>query len=218
MTKSGRVISSLTGLFNRVLALAIAAGAATLAVSPELAGVAGGDNPPLVSVETVERFRIVIAVLAVLILCLNLNVIQFVLFNVWNSESRRYISSKGASGTARVSLDAIQRSLVAVARSLSEIAKVKLEVYRTGHTRFKVEVMFWMREGPNVINISEKLRLVLKKRFAEIVSISPQDRVDFDITLAGIHKLRPLIRSEGRGSDVSPGQFKGPVYPVEGDG
>lgn len=217
MSKSGRVISGLTGLLNRVLALAIAAGAVTLAVSPELAGVAGGDHPPLVSVETVKKFRVLIAVVGILILSLNLNVVQFVLFNVWNSDTRRYISSKGASGTARVSLDAIQRSLVAVARSMSEIARVRLEVYRTGHTRYKVEVMFWMREGPNVINISEKLRLVLKKRFAEIVSISPQDRVDFDITLAGIHRTRPQTGTSAHAPDGSPGQFKGPVYPVEGE-
>ena len=73
-----------------------------------------------------------------------------------------------------------------------------------------------MNEGSSVINISEKLRLVLKKRFADLVTISPQDRVDFDITLAGIEKAKRHSTGQQKESGAR-APFKGPVYPVEGE-
>ncbi len=215
MFKPGRVIGGFTSFIDRFLILVLSVGLLVLAVDPGLAGTAGEGAAPLVTVETLIRFRVLIIVSAVILLCLNLNIIQFVLFSIWNNENRRYIASKTASGTARVNLDAIQRSLKAAAVAMPEIVKCNLRVYRVGHTRYRVSVLFWMREGRSVINISEKLRLVLKKRFADLVSISPQDRVDFDIVLAGIRKSKKGSGQE-RAADAM-AQFKGPVYPVEGE-
>jgi len=216
MFKPGRMIGSFTAFINRILILLLSAGLLVLAVDPDLAGAAGGERGPLLSAERVTQFRVLVVIVGAALICLNLNVIQFILYNIWNNETRRYIQSKTASGTARVSLDAIQRSLMATARAMPEIARCRLNVFRVGHTRYKVGVLFWMREGSSVINISEKLRLVLKKRFADLVTISPQDRVDFDITLAGIEKVK---RAAGRreGASGAPAPFKGPIYPVEGE-
>lgn len=216
MFKPGRMIGGFTAFVNRVLILLLSAGLIALAVDPDIAGVAGGERGPLISAETVGQFRVLMVIVAVVLIGLNLNVIQFVLFNIWNNETRRYIQSKAAGGTARVSLDAIQRSLMATARSMPEIARCRLNVFRVGHTRYKVGVLFWMNEGSSVINISEKLRLVLKKRFADLVTISPQDRVDFDITLAGIEKAKRHSTGQQEESGAR-APFKGPVYPVEGE-
>ncbi len=217
MYKPGRMIGAFTTFLNRVLIFALSGGLLVLAVAPDLAGTVGGENAPLLSAERVVQFRAVVIAFSLFLLCLNLNIIQFVLFNIWNNEGRRYISSRTASGTARVNLDAIQRSLHALADAMPEIARSRLQVLRTGHTRYKVSVLFWMKDGRNVINISEKLRLLLKKRFSDLVSISPRDRVDFDITLAGIGKGRKGGRQDRGGADDTQSQFKGPVYPVEGE-
>ncbi len=221
MFKSGRVIGGFTGFVNRFLILILSAICVTLAVKPELAGVANiaqdaEGTAPLLCAETVEKYRFLIAAAALVLFILNLNVVQFIFFNIWNNDSRRYIASKTASGTARVSLDAIQRSLLATANAMPEIARCRLEAYRIGHKQYKVEVFFWMIEGQAVTNVSEKLRLVLKKRFSDLVSISPQDRVDFDITLAGIQKHKK-ITGPARGEGVGlAGRFQGrPVYPVD---
>lgn len=216
MFKPARMISGFTIFVNRILILALSVGMVVLAVDPNLAGVSGGEPAPLITAEKAERFRVMMAVLAAVLLALNLNIVQFFLYNIWNSESRRYIASKTASGTARVSLDAIQRSLMASANAMPEIARCRLEVYRIGHTRYKVSCLFWMLEGRSVINISEKLRLVLKKQFSDLVSISPQDRVDFDITLAGMLKQKKPAGGPQKGAAVQ-APFQGPVYPVEGE-
>ena len=216
MYKPGRMISGFTAFINRILILLLSAGLLVLAVDPDLAGTAGGERGPLLSAEKVEQIRVLAVIVGVALVCLNLNVIQFVLYNIWNHETRRYIQSKTASGTARVSLDAIQRSLMATARAMPEIARCRLSVFRVGHTRYKVGVLFWMREGSSVINISEKLRLVLKKRFADLVTISPQDRVDFDITRAGIEKQK-RVGGQKQAAPGTPTPVKGLVYPVEGE-
>jgi|GEM_PF-2316972 len=218
MYKPGRTISGFTTFFNRVLIILLSAGLIVLVSDPKLAGGGDGNSAPLVSAERVIEFKAVLIFLAAVLLCLNLNIFQFVLFNIWNIESRRYIATKTASGTAKVALDAIQRALSSTARAMPEIARCRLEVHRVGHTRFKVSILYWIRDGRSVINISEKLRLVLKKRFSELVTISPQDRVDFDITLAGIQKPKRK-GSEPQRSGVGGllTDFKGPVYPVEGE-
>ncbi len=218
MFKPGRMISGFTVFLNRVLILLLSAALVALVIDPSLFNVTGGDSPAFLSEEWLVRYRVLLIVVSAVLICLNLNVIQFIIFNLWNAEGKRYIASKTASGTARVSLDAIQRSLTNTAIALPEIAKCRLNVLRTGHTRYKVNVLFWMREGRSVINISEKLRLVLKKRFADLVTVSPQDKIDFDITLAGIQKTKKGGSTEYAGSVAGrPADFKGPVYPVEGE-
>lgn len=218
MYKPGRVISGFTVFLNRVLILLLSVAMLALVIDPTLFSSADGSGPAILSEEWLVRYRVLLIVISALLICLNLNVIQFIMFNLWNAEGKRYIASKTASGTARVSLDAIQRSLTNTAVALPEIARCRLNVLRTGHTRYKVIVLFWMREGRSVINISEKLRLVLKKKFADLVTVSPQDRIDFDITLAGIQKTKKGGES-GYAGGVSgrPADFKGPVYPVEGE-
>ncbi len=218
MFKPGRMISGFTVFLNRVLILLLSAALLALVIDPSLFNAADGDGPAFFSEEWLVRYRVLLIVVSAFLICLNLNVIQFIMYNLWNAEGKRYISSKTASGTARVSLDAIQRSLTNTAVAMPEIARCRLNVLRTGHTRYKVTVLFWMREGRSVINISEKLRLVLKKKFADLVTVSPQDRIDFDITLSGIQKTKKgggAVYADSVGG--RPADFKGPVYPVEGE-
>ena len=222
MFRSGRMISAFTGFLNRILSVAIAVFLILLVLKPDLFNLASAEGEGSGAFSGLLDHKVLLILAAAVLLVLNLNVVQFATYILWNSQVRRYIASKTTSGTARVSLDALERALNAAAQDMPEVSKCRRRVYRTAAKRYKVDVHFWIPDTENVINISEKLRLVLKKRFSELVSIEPDDRVFFEISLAGI---RGRTRSRGYsasgpprdGIDASRGHFKGPIYPVDGD-
>jgi len=222
MFRLGRVISVATGFLNRILSLGLAGLILVMLFKPDLLDRLSGENPIITIVANLEGYRLYLALGALILLILNLNIIQFIIYTLWNSNVRHYISSKTTSGTARVSLEAIERALKAAAKGVPEIEKCKLRVYRIGAKRYKVEVRFWCPHECNILNISERLRLILKKRFAELVSIEPDARVFFEVSLAGIRGRSKcgVYSSAGPpkdGIDPSKSQFKGPVYPVDGE-
>ena len=222
MLNAGRITGAITGLLNRVVCLALSVFILVVIIKPEIldsfSAEEGGEHLSGVS----YSLKLILVLGALLLIVLNLNLVQILLFVFWNSEVRRYIASKSTSGTARVSLDAIERSLIATTKGIPEITKCRLRIYRIGAKRHKVEVLFWISEDCNVLNISEKLRLLLKKRFSELVSVEPDERVFFEISLAGIQKRKNKASYASMGPpkdaiDASKRQFKGPVYPVGGD-
>jgi hypothetical protein len=222
MLRWGRFFSLITGFLNRVIALLLGAFVLVLMVRPEFFVKADAEGGRSLPVDFLLEHKTAIALAAILYLLLNLNVIQMLLYSLWNTDVRRYITSKSEHGTTRVSLDAVERSLVMATREIPEIEKTKLRVYRIGAKRYKVEVRFWIPAGCNALNINEKLRLVLKKRFAELVSMEPDERVFFEINLAGFKGQMSKVTYSPGGPprdaiDTSKDQFKGPIYPVEGE-
>ena len=221
MFRSGRMIGHLTGLVNRIVSLAVAVLIVTAVLKPSLFGFCPGTGEARGIVPFLYRHRFCFLPVAVVLLVLDLNLLQFLAYMAWNSREKRFIPSRTTSGSARVSLDALERSLQAAARGVPEISRCRLRVFRVGARRYKVEVQFWIPEAVNVVNISEKLRLVLKKRFSELVSVEPGDQVFFEITLAGIRRRKGAAPFRGDGGRSGPDRrlpFTGPVYPVEGDG
>lgn len=222
MSSAGRIIGVMTGFFNRILCLALGLLILLVIIKPELMDGLSGEEEGFSLSGIPHIYKLILVLVALLLLVLNLNLIQILLYIFWNSEVRRYITSKTTSGTARVSLEAIERSLIAATKGLPEITRCKLRICRIGAKRHKVEVLFWISEDCNVLNISEKLRLLLKKRFSELVSVEPDERVFFEISLAGIIKRKKKASYSAIGPpkdaiDASKRQFKGPVYPVGGD-
>ena len=222
MFRSGRILGAVTAAVNRILCIALAVLLLVVVVKPEL--LSGSEHKSIdeLVAEFIARYEIALAAAGLVLLVLNLSVIQFLLFLFWNSEVRRYISSKTSGGKARVSLDAIERTLATTARNVPEVSKCRLRVYRIGAKRYKVEVLFWIPDDCNVLNITEKLRLILKKRFAQLVTVEADERVFFEISLAGIRRRRRRILPHMAGGPPrdgidARGQFKGPVYPVDGD-
>lgn len=218
----GKILGFITGAVNRILGLALGLFLLVLIAKPELITSSGPDAREVIPVDWLLEFKTSLALIGCLLIILNLNLIQFLLYSLWNTDVRRYISSKTTSGTARVSLDAIERSLKAAAQEVGEIERAKLRVYRIGAKRYKVEVRFWIPVDCNALKINERLRLILKKRFSELVSIEPDEKVFFEINLAGFkgRKKSSPVRAGGPprdAIDTSQRQFKGPVYPVEKD-
>ena len=95
-----------------------------------------------------------------------------------------------------------------------------MSVLRVGRNRFRVHVRYLVRNARDAAGAAEHLRIVLKKRFAELVALDPGDRVDFDLDLAGIVRFDPPSPEPKRLAPPAlrtPDRFEGPVYPVEGE-
>jgi len=224
MSKSGRIIGVITGFLNRIICLALACLLLVLVVKPELLSSSGDKEISELLAEFIAKYELVLILVAAFLVVLNLNLIQFILYIFWNTELRRYISSSTASGKVRVSLDAVERALKVTAKTVQEITKCRLRVFRIGAKRYKVEVLLWIPEDCNVLNITEKLRLILKKRFSELITVEPDERVFFEISLAGIKgrnragSCSQAVSGPPRDAiDVSKRQFKGPIYPVDSE-
>lgn len=219
-----RFISGLTNVLNRIVVLAISLMACVdLYVVLNASGIVLTTSSKLMN--WVETHPEVSAAIALLLLILNLNIIQFVLFSLVNAPGRAYIESKSTGGQSRVSLRAIQNALAATALAVPDIARSRIRVLKLGTNRYRVHIRYWVRNVASAGDAAEHLRLILKKRFSDLVVLDPKDRVEFDLDLAGIEGLvlkasgrRELPRPNDRLTDrPSDSGFKGPIYPVEGD-
>lgn len=158
---------------------------------------------------------------AIVVLALNLNLVQFLLFSLVNRPGKAFIESKTPGGQSRIALSAIEAALDSTARQVPEISRSRIRVLKLGAHRYRVHIRYHVTNVAEAGNAAEHLRLVLKKRFSDLVVLDPKDRVEFDLDLAGIDGLRgavparrELAKPEAGARD--PG-FKGPIYPVDGD-
>ncbi len=223
-----RLTSLLTTILNRLVALAVG-GALVWDLSHALVGGEFFSAFEWAHSQVAAHVRVALAFGGLLVL-LNLNILQFLLFMLINSPGRAYIESKAAGGQSRVSLAAIQDALRATALQVPEISRSRIRVLKLGANRYRVHIRYYARTVHDAGNAAEHLRLVLKKRFSDIVVLDPRDRVEFDLDLAGIDGLnrKPLTeikhladlkRNEAprpRPEPIDP-SFKGPIYPVEGE-
>ncbi len=213
MEATWRLLAFLTNLVNRVIVLGLAGAIVVDLVRDESHVLASG-------VGIVLREPVFALVAVSLLVVLNLNVVQFSIDSLRRTPARAFITSHTPGGRSRVAISAIQRALRATAAQVPEIARAKLSVLRVGRNRLRVHVRYLVRDVRNAGTAAEHLRLVLKKRFAELVILDPKDRVDFDLDLAGIVKVdgAPEPKRLPAPPDVVTREsFHGPVYPVEGE-
>lgn len=217
MNATWRLVSLATAWLNRLIVLGLA-----VAVVHGLVQTPGEEGTSLLMVvaDWIQREPILAIAVTVVLVVLNLNVIQFSLFSLSHTPDSAFITSKADGGRSRVALSAIQRALRATAGQVAEIARPRIKVVRVGRHRFRVHARYLVRDVRNAGSAAEQLRLVLNKRFAELVVLDPKDRVEFDLDLAGILRSGPVAEQPRRlppPDVVSPESFKGPVYPVEGE-
>ncbi|MBI4880099.1 MAG: hypothetical protein HY812_10650 [Planctomycetes bacterium] len=218
MNATWRFISLLTAVLNRLIVLA-ATGALVSDLVREPEAGAPGLLSSAVDLALAEPVAAVSA--AALLILLNLNVVQFTLYSLANTPARSFITSQAHGGKSRVALSAIQRALQATALQVHEVARARVRVHRAGRKRLRVHVRYKVREVLDAGTAAEHLRVVLKRRFSELVVLDPSERVEFDLDMAGIRSMRGAAPAPKRlppPPDVVPTDaFKGPVYPVEGE-
>lgn len=218
MDATWRFVSLFTAILNRLLALGLAG---TLIYDLVREPPAGEQALLVRALEFVLAQPVPSLVVASVLVVLNLNVVQFSLYSLAQTPARAFITSRAPGGTTRVALSAIQRALRATANQVPEIARAKVRVRRLGRNRFQVHVRYLVRDVRNAGTAAEHLRLVLKKRFSELVVLDPKDRVDFDLDLSGIVRVdgAPVEpkKLQAPPDVLAPESFKGPVYPVESE-
>jgi hypothetical protein len=213
-----RFTSFLTALLNRLLALAVSA-----ALLHDIL-VLGPGSPSAESwleraAQWISQHHGSVTVAAVLLLLLNLNVPQFLLFTLLHRPGRAFIESRTAGGHSRVALPAIQKALSATALQVPEIARSRIRVTKLSAHRYRVHIRYWVKDVHDAGSAAEHLRLILKKRFSDLVVLDARDRVEFDLDLAGIDglDLKRMPRKTLLAPPPTDAGFKGPVYPVEHD-
>lgn len=209
MSATWRFFSGLTSIVNRLVVLGLAA-----IVASELLL---QDGLPTIDrgLELVSTHKDIAVALAAVLLILNLNLVQFVLFCLANTTSSAYIHSRTVGGNSRVALAAVKKALKSTARQVPEISRSRIRVERLGRNRYRVHIRYWVADVIHAGSAAEHLRLVLKKRFSELVVLDPKDRVEFDLDLAGIVSRTVLANKKLAAPSDS---FHGPVYPVDSPG
>lgn len=218
MDATWRFVSLFTAVLNRLLALGLAG---TLIYDLVREPPAGQSTLLTQGLEAVLAQPVTALVVAAVVVVLNLNVVQFSLYSLSQTPARAFITSRAPGGTSRIALSAIQRALRATANQVPEIARAKVRARRVGRNRYQIHTRYLVRDVRNAGTAAEHLRLVLKKRFSELVVLDPKDRVDFDLDLAGIVRVdgAPVEpkKLQAPPDVLSPESFKGPVYPVESE-
>lgn len=218
MSASWRIFSILTAVVNRVLVLALAA-----ALIFELVRRGDPETPgALARVQDWVQGEPMLAItIATALVILNLNVVQFSLYSLSNSPDAAFITSQTKGGRSRIALSAIQRALRVSAAQIAEISRVRIRVSRVGKHRFRVHVRYRVRDVVYASTAAQHLRLVLKKRFSELVILDPKDQVEFDLDLAGIVRAGRMPAApkklQAPPDVVGDESFQGPIYPVEGE-
>lgn len=160
-----------------------------------------------------QPFRVVALLFSVSILLLN--AIWFALFarDVVRGEGSQYLLSRSDEGSARISLRALQASLLRRVRELDEVIGARLSVRRPESRRIRVDVSYTTTEDRNAIKVSEALRAAVKSRFDELVQPEEGFTVDFDLKIEG------FVPGSGGGEPpaeaVEDEPFTGPRYPID---
>jgi hypothetical protein len=123
-----------------------------------------------------------------------------------------YVVSRTDLGMARISLRAIQTSLLRRARETEDVLAARVGLRRPAARRLVVEVTLSTGEGTDAIEVSERLRRALQERFAELVHPEEGFQTDFEVSIEG---LAPRAGSAERPAEKEREPFTGPRYPIE---
>ena len=133
-------------------------------------------------------------------------------------ENDDYIMSHGgAGGGVRVAIEAIRNELKAAAEELPEVTRCRVSIVRPGPKRVKIHAAYNAREGSNILEISDKLRRVLRERFQEMVPLGEGARVEVEIVFESFAGKAPKKSGEEEEKGLEPPPFTGPRYPVDED-
>jgi hypothetical protein len=146
---------------------------------------------------------------------LALNALWFGLFfrDLVRGEGSQYLLSRSDEGSARISLRALQASLLRRAREMEEVIGARLAVRRPESKRLRVEVYYTTTEDRNAIKVSEALRSAVKERFEELVHPEEGFTVDFDLKIEGFVPGSAGVEPPSEEKEEEP--FTGPRYPID---
>jgi hypothetical protein len=164
--------------------------------------------------EMASSVRVLGSLGGIAILTLGVSYLLLFVRDLLKGEGSQYLLSKTSQGTARISLRAIQTSLMRRVRELDEVIGAKLAVRRPAEKRLKVEVAYTTTEDRNAILVSEALRKALRERFNELVHPEEGFEAEFDVKIDGFVPGGSGARKKEE--ETEPEQpFTGPRYPID---
>jgi hypothetical protein len=157
-----------------------------------------------------------------------LNLVRIVYLRAGRRDLDGPLTSHTDSGQVQVSREAIVASLKSAGEAMDEVSRLRVQVVSTSKRRTLIVAQYLAPEGVAILDLSARLRSVLRERFLAMVQLELEARLDIEITFEGFHgKLRhppaPSEATEGassaaedEGPEVQP--FTGPRYPIDDDG
>ncbi|MHC4472663.1 MAG: Asp23/Gls24 family envelope stress response protein [Planctomycetota bacterium] len=160
------------------------------------------------------RWLTILGVLvAVAILALNVAWIALFFRELLSGGGSQYLLSRTQEGTARISLRAIQASLVRRVRELDEVIGAKVTVRRPGEKSLEVEANYTTTEDRNAILVSEVVRRALRERFEELVHSEEGCEVIYEVRIDGFVPSAGQPPKQEKKEEAEP--FTGPRYPID---
>ncbi|MGE3174157.1 MAG: hypothetical protein AB7O97_16130 [Planctomycetota bacterium] len=131
---------------------------------------------------------------------------------------RTYVHSETPSGPVRVAREALEAGLQKSGEALPEITRLRVHVDCAQPKRILVSGHFQCAEGTSNLNASQRLRAVLRDRFAEMVRLQDGARVDYELEFQGFFgKLAKKAVEPQVALEPEPPPFTGPQYPIDDD-
>jgi hypothetical protein len=130
-----------------------------------------------------------------------------------------FLLSHGREGQVRIAREAIESSLKVAGEKVREIARVRVQVGLVAPRRVELRAYFLLQEGTRIMDVSARLRTVLRERFAEMVSLEHGSQVECVLEFEGF-ATRPARKGEDQKNPAAttasePPPFTGPRYPID---
>ncbi|MCA8966532.1 MAG: hypothetical protein H6838_17330 [Planctomycetes bacterium] len=127
-----------------------------------------------------------------------------------------FVLSETPTGVVRIAREALESALQKAGEALPEVTRMRVQVTPQGPRKFLVRGQFHCAEGSNSLAASQRLRVALADRCAELVRLADGGRAEYELEFCGFSgKL-------GKGAEVAPPvddgvPFTGPRYPIDDD-
>ena len=122
---------------------------------------------------------------------LAMNFLRLVYLRAGRRDQEGPLTSHTDNGTVQVSREAIVAALRSAGEAMDEVSRVRVQVTNPAKRRTLIVAQYLAPEGVPILDLSAKLRTVLRERFLGMVQLEKESRLDIEITFEGFHgKLR----------------------------
>ena len=141
-------------------------------------------------------------------------------------ETGPILSRKGGS-TVQVSLEALSQGLMLAGQSVSGLSRLQIKIQRPTRRKILVTASFQAVEASALQELGRQLHEALAARFAEMITLDKENRVEYEIVFEGYSGKPPRRQTAknvtaqnvpvlgGRKDEHELPPFTGPRYPVE---
>ena len=150
----------------------------------------------------------------------------------WRAGRRKEVEgpilSHTPEGVVQVSREALESGLRNVGEQLDEVTRLRVKVLAPQKKKVLIRAHYLAPEGVQILDLSSKLRKVLKDRFKQLVCMHHESGLEFEIIFEGFYgkaRVRPQsvpgkepTPEAPPPEEESPPPFTGIRYPIDNSG